>query len=101
MNNELQTDAVLLDLTKTFDMVPHDVLCCKLYYSGIKSSILVDSTLFESGPTIFCYINNMSDHVRNYYADTLICRPIITCEDCEMLQNELDLIQSRANKCVF
>ena len=78
-----------------------------MYY--VVSSTTVESraassngSLFESGPTIFlCYISNMSDHVRNYMLTPLICRPIIICEDCEMLQNDLDLIQSRANKYVF
>jgi len=34
LNNGLQTDVVLLDLTKALDKVPHDVLCSKLYNCG-------------------------------------------------------------------
>jgi len=35
LNNGLQTDVVLLDLTKAIDKVPHDALCSKLYNCGI------------------------------------------------------------------
>ena len=131
LNNGLQTDVILLDLTKAFDKVSHELLCGKLYNYGIRGNtlgwiqnflkhrtqrVLVDSctsapSSVTSGvpqgtvlaPLLFlCYINDISHDIRStvkLYADEiLIYRPILTIEDCETLQSDLDRLQSWANK---
>ena len=41
LDSGLQTDIFLLDLSKSFDKVPHHRLCNKLYYYGIRGKLLV------------------------------------------------------------
>ena len=47
--------------------------------------------------TTMCSIYFMRDKVVDFPKSGQIYRPFVTCEECEMLQNDLDFIQSRAN----
>ena len=40
LNNQKQTDAILLDFTKAFDKVSHRRLCSKLFHYGIRGNLL-------------------------------------------------------------
>ena len=51
IDNDIQTDAILLDLTKAFDRVPHKHLCNKLSYYGINGSTLKWIKNFLQGRT--------------------------------------------------
>ena len=112
MNNALQTDVILLDLTKAFNKVPHDALCSKLYNCGIGGStfgwiqhflkhrtqqVLVDGctstpSIVAYGvpqgtvlaPLLFFYVTSTIS-LKIYADDILIYRPLITCKDCEIL----------------
>jgi len=64
--------------------------------SGVPQGIVLVLLLF------LCYINDISQNIISsvkLYADhILIYRPIFTNEDCRILQNDLDHLQSWANK---
>ena len=51
MDASIQIDAILLDLTKAFDRVPHMHLCNKLSYYGIKDNTLKQIKNFLHGRT--------------------------------------------------
>ena len=40
LNNQKQTDAILLDFTKAFDKVSHRRLCSKLFHYGVRGNLL-------------------------------------------------------------
>ena len=40
LNNRQQIDAILLDMSKAFDTVPHERLCHKLSIYGIRGTTL-------------------------------------------------------------
>ena len=40
LNNNDQIDAIFLDFSKVFDRVPHVRLCNKLFFYGIRGSLL-------------------------------------------------------------
>ena len=53
MDEEKQTDVILLDFTKVFTnyKVPHNRLCCKLSLYGIRDSLLLWIKNFLTGRT--------------------------------------------------
>ena len=51
LNNQKQTDAILLDFTKAFDKVSHRRLCSKLFHYGIRGTLLSWINDFLTGRT--------------------------------------------------
>ena len=104
LNNSGQVDAILLDLSKAFNKVPHARLCHKLSSFG--------SILKGSGLLLFlCYINDLHKWVKSstrlYVDDALLYREIHSPTDQDILQQDLYMgiylandIQSR-EECVL
>ena len=57
LNEKVQTDAVLLDLNKTFDKVVHRYLIFKLEYYGVRHQISQWILSFLSGRTQYIICN--------------------------------------------
>ena len=51
LNNQKQTDAILLDFTKAFDKESHRRLCSKLFHYGIRGTLLSWINDFLTGRT--------------------------------------------------
>ena len=56
LNNQGQTDAILLDFSKAFDKVPHHLLLTKLQYYGIRGNILrwITDFLYNRTQRVVC-----------------------------------------------
>ena len=125
----LQIDAILLDFSKAFDKVDHEILLAKLEHLGIRNSLLEWSRSFligrsqrvvvegmESDPTrvrsgvpqgtvlgplfFLVYINDISKGLtigttlKLFADDSLLYRIIRSPRDAEILQNDLNKLQS-------
>ena len=85
--DKIQTDIIVLDFSKAFDVVPHQRLIHRLDHYEIR------------GPTLpwiqnfLCYINDLpfsvSSDVRLFAEDCLLYRPIRIKADQEKLQEDL------------
>ena len=65
LNNQKQTDVILLDFTKAFDKVSHKRLCPKLAHYGIRGALLTWINDFLTGRTQRVTVNGcISDDTR-------------------------------------
>ena len=121
MDNQLQTDLILLDFSKAFDIVPHRCLLAKfqhykidyLVWTWIKSwltqrtqSVVVDGASSQPVPVLsgtlldplmfLLYINNIaagiSFSLRLFADDYLLYRTIKSIEDSIILQRDIKLL---------
>ena len=131
INENRQTDAVILDFEKAFDKVPHHHLALKLQHYGIhgpllhwfrsflggrQQQVLVDGAMSGAapvlsgvpqgtvvGPLLFLlYINdintNIQSSIRLFADDCLIYRQIESHADQDILQQDLEHLQTWADK---
>jgi len=63
LNKKIQTDAILLDLTKAFDKVLHRFLLHKLHYYGIRNEILEWISSFLSDRTQYVTCNGSKSSI--------------------------------------
>ena len=119
--DKIQTDLIVLDFSKAFDVVPHQRLLHKLDHYGIRGPTLlwiqnflttrtqkvVDGTAHVGsgvpqgtvlGPILFlCYINDLpssvSSDVRIFADDCLLYRPIKSKDDQKKLQENLTKLE--------
>ena len=125
LNNREQIDAILLDMSKAFDIVPHEHLCHKLSLYGIRGTTLRWIRSFLSGrtqkiilngqesrttkvssgvsqgsvlrPLLFIMPNNIASNIKLYADDALLYRTIHSVTDTYILQHDLDMLHQRAS----
>ena len=114
-----QTDAIIMDLAKAFDKVPHRRLLYKLHYYGIRGSthkwiaerfqkVVLDGKASDPvpvlsgvpqgsvlGPVLFLiFINDLPDNIKSsvrlFADDCVLYRNIKTLTDYLILQDDLN-----------
>jgi len=50
MNNREQVDAIMLDMSKAFDIIPHNRLCSKLAQYGILGAVMIKLVCHQNQP---------------------------------------------------
>jgi len=125
LDTGLQTDIIILDLSKAFDKVPHHHLCNRLSFYGIRGNILAwiqnfltnrhqqvilevsfsESQAVKSGvpqgailaPLLFLPLS-INANIGLYADDTILYSIIHSVSECQALQNDLNSLSQWATQ---
>ena len=100
--SKTQTDVVVLDFSKAFDVVHHQRLLHKLDHRGIRGTTLNWIQNFLTNRTQKVVVDGssstVSSQVRLFADDCLLYRPIKCRADQEQLQRDLSALQDWADR---